>query len=178
MPKEIMEDSVIRRRFKKYTVFMVWGCFTYDLKGSMHIFPNETAAERRSADEFLAKLNAHHELYFWQQWEAAVALQHISRGGWRRGKPITWKFNKVNDALVREAKGGRIVWSIYLEQVLISLLQPFVELCKGSGYDPLVVEDRARPYAHSNQNVLYSFFKIAKLLWPGNSPDLNAIEPC
>jgi hypothetical protein len=25
---------------------------------------------------------------------------------------------------------------------------------------------------------VFNLFKVAKLLWPGNSPDLNAIEPC
>jgi hypothetical protein len=28
------------------------------------------------------------------------------------------------------------------------------------------------------QGVFYDFFQIQRLLWPGNSPDLNAIEHC
>ncbi len=178
MPKEIMEDSVIRRRFKKYAMFMVWGCFTYHLKGPMHIFQTETAAERRSAQEFLDQLNAQREPHFKQKWEAAIALQHMSRNGRRHGRAREWKFNKANGALVREAKGGGIDWFTYLEQVLIGKLQPFIEDCKREGLNPMVVEDGAGPHAHSAQNTFYSFFQISRLLWPGNSPDLNAIEPC
>jgi hypothetical protein len=28
------------------------------------------------------------------------------------------------------------------------------------------------------QGVFYDIFKVRRMLWPGNSPDLNAIEPC
>ena len=30
---------------------------------------------------------------------------------------------------------------------------------------------------HHHQAVIYSAAKVARLTWPGNSPDLNAIEP-
>lgn len=38
-------------------------------------------------------------------------------------------------------------------------------------------EDGAPAHAHSSQAMVFALAKVARLLWPGNSPDLNAIEP-
>ncbi len=79
---------------------------------------------------------------------------------------------------MREAKGGGIDWFTYMEKVFVKNLQPFVEEGKQDGIDQIVVEDGAGSHAHSNCAVFYSFIQISKIFWPGNSPDLNAIEPC
>jgi hypothetical protein len=42
--------------------------------------------------------------------------------------------------------------------------------------DILMQENGAPSHIHSAQQKRYNLFKILKLLWPGNSPDLNAIE--
>ncbi len=65
-----------------------------------------------------------------------------------------------------------------MEQDLIEKLQPFVEQCRAAGFQLVIVEDGACSHAHSNTFIVYSFFSILKILWPGNSLDLNAIEPC
>jgi hypothetical protein len=62
--------------------------------------------------------------------------------------------------------------------VVVPKIFPFAEHCKELRPDTIVQEDRAGPHAHQIQGVFYDFFKIERLLWPGNSPDLNAIEPC
>ena len=41
----------------------------------------------------------------------------------------------------------------------------------------VVQEDKAPAHAHQAQHQIYSAQGITKLLWPGNSPDLNMIEP-
>jgi transposase len=41
----------------------------------------------------------------------------------------------------------------------------------------LVQEDKAPSHAHHYQARVYSAAKVARLTWPRNSPDLNAIEP-
>jgi hypothetical protein len=38
-------------------------------------------------------------------------------------------------------------------------------------------EDNASSHAHYHQNTIYAIYNITRLLWPGSSPDLNAIEP-
>jgi transposase len=41
----------------------------------------------------------------------------------------------------------------------------------------LVQEDKAASHNSHYQLEVFEFRKILRLLWPGNSPDLNAIEP-
>ena len=45
-------------------------------------------------------------------------------------------------------------------------------------HDLVVQEDGAAPHIHSETQLVYNIHRIRKLLWPGNSPDLNMIEPC
>ena len=40
-----------------------------------------------------------------------------------------------------------------------------------------VQEDNASSYASRYQQEVYDLFEIMRLIWPANSPDLNAIEP-
>jgi hypothetical protein len=44
--------------------------------------------------------------------------------------------------------------------------------------DTMVQEDKAPSHAHKAQNSIFINAEVMHLLWPGNSPDLNAIEPC
>ena len=44
---------------------------------------------------------------------------------------------------------------------------------------PMIVqEDGAEPHASQHQHRVFMDAKILRLLWSGNSPDLNMIEPC
>jgi transposase len=40
----------------------------------------------------------------------------------------------------------------------------------------IVQEDNAPAHAHQYQTVVYNLYGVLRLLWPANSPDLNAIE--
>lgn len=40
------------------------------------------------------------------------------------------------------------------------------------------MEDKAPAHAYHYQNVVHSMYQVEKMLWYGNSPDCNAIEPC
>jgi DDE superfamily endonuclease len=42
----------------------------------------------------------------------------------------------------------------------------------------IIQEDSAPSHSHKYQQRVFDSFKIIKILWPGNSPDLNAIKPC
>ena len=42
----------------------------------------------------------------------------------------------------------------------------------------IVQEDKAPSHAHHVQGAVYILHKVIRLLWTGNSPDLNMIEPC
>jgi transposase len=43
--------------------------------------------------------------------------------------------------------------------------------------ETVIVQDGASPHSHNFQKDLYSYSEIQKVFWPGNSLDLNMIEP-
>jgi len=54
---------------------------------------------------------------------------------------------------------------------------PLAKECRKTRPQTVVQEDKAPAHAHHAQNQIYSKWGIERLLWPGNSPDLNMIEP-
>ena len=90
-----------------------------------------------------------------------------------KGKDLVWRFSEENGMLVRRAKSSGIDWYRYSEDVLKKKLIPFAQ-----EYNLIVQEDGAAPHIHRECQRLYNLSFIRKLLWPGNSPDLNMIEPC
>jgi hypothetical protein len=75
-----------------------------------------------------------------------------------------------------KAKGG-IDWYRYNTTILVPKLLPFAQECMVDRPDTLVQEDKAPAHAHQHQQVVFDLAGVSRLLWPGNSPDLNAIEP-
>jgi hypothetical protein len=65
----------------------------------------------------------------------------------------------------------------YWKLILLSKLIPFAKECEKDRSDTLVQEDNASSHAHRHQNTVYILYDVIRLLWPGNSPDLNASEP-
>jgi hypothetical protein len=67
----------------------------------------------------------------------------------------------------------------YFQEVLIPKLIPFAQDCQRERPNTMVLEDHAPAHIHHSQQRVYDFYQVQRLLdWPGNSPDLNAIEPC
>jgi len=60
---------------------------------------------------------------------------------------------------------------------LIPKLILFAKLCALERPDTIVQEDNAPAHAHHIQEGVYNLHEVKRLLWPGNSPDLNMIEP-
>ena len=54
---ESYNKTCVHRRWKGYSEFMSWGSFSYDKKGAMHNWKDETAAEKKAAIEHLKRLN-------------------------------------------------------------------------------------------------------------------------
>ena len=163
-----------RNRWKGFSEFMFWGCFSYNFKGPCHIWATETAAEKRAAEEELAKRNIALELDAKALWEITKDMRrHLRLRGAAKGKEPQWVFNKTNGKLVREGKAGGIDWYRYQEVILKQKLLPFAK-----EHSLIVQEDGAPSHSHKEQQKVYNLFKVIKLLWPANSPDLNMIEPC
>jgi transposase len=78
--------------------------------------------------------------------------------------------------LVRRGKGG-VDWYRYQTEVLRPLLFPFAKKRLAVDPETVVCEDRAPAHRHRAQDQEYANNDIKRIPWPGNSPDLNAIEP-
>ena len=156
---------------------MFWGCFSWDKKGPCHIWTTETAHERKEADKELIQLNEALEPALKAEWEISTAMRRMDL---RRRPPSTkprWRFTKKNGKLVREAKKGGIDWYRYWKYILLPKLIPFAKECEKDRPNTVVQEDNAPSHAHRHQDTVYILYDVVRLLWPGNSPDLNAIEP-
>lgn len=116
-PWEQFEDTVIRRRYKGYSEFMFWACFTYDFKGPCHCWTVETAKEKKAAQKEIDALNVVQEKKAREEWELVTAM---ARTGLRKkgGRKPAWKFTAKRGAIVRKAKGGSIDHWRYRKEIL------------------------------------------------------------
>jgi len=95
-----------------------------------------------------------------------------------RGVKPTWKFDKAHGAITREKGHGGVDWYRYQKFVLVPKMIPFAQECTARRPGTLVQEDGAASHKSKHQQVIYDTANIKKLVWCGNSPDLNMIEPC
>jgi transposase len=156
---------------------MFWGCFSYDKKGPFHIWKAETAAQKKAAEADLKARNALIEEKNKAEWELNTAMKRVNLSRKPGGRKPVWKHTKENGAIVRTKGKGGIDWYRYQKEVLIPKLIPFAEECMKDRPDTLVQEDKAPSHASKYQDELWSLSAVLRLIWPGNSPDLNAIEP-
>ena len=54
-PEEVYHPHVIHRRWKGFSEFMFWACFSWDKKGSCHIWVKETETEKKKAQKSIDK---------------------------------------------------------------------------------------------------------------------------
>lgn len=177
-PDEQYDPTVMRRRFAGYSEFMFWASFSWYHKGPCHIWEPETNQENKAAQKEIDRLNALREATAKETWELNTAMSRIGLRNLRGRKP-TWKWNETNGLMVRNPKSkGGIDWWRYGQHILLPKLLPFALRCKKSIPDTIVQEDNAPSHASKHQENLFMNLDILHLLWPGNSPDLNMIEPC
>jgi hypothetical protein len=120
--------------------------------------------------------NGEHEINARIKWELETAMRrlNIRRNPGRR--KLTWRFTAAHRAMTRTGKSGGIDAIRYRREVLLPKLIPFAKKC---GLDFIVQEDKAPAHAsHFQQTLVYDIHHVTRLLWPGNSPDLNIIKPC
>jgi transposase len=174
-PIERYHRTVMMPRYKTTCEFLFWGCYTWEEKGPCKVWGPETPAMKRAAERDIALRNLAAEAGLREEWELANSM---SRMGLRNkpGRKPQWRFNEKNGRLVRRGKGG-VDWYRYQTEVLRPLLFPFAQ--KRLAVEPrtVVCEDRAPAHRHRAQDQEYAAVNAKRLPWPGNSPDLNAIEP-
>ena len=94
------------------------------------------------------------------------------------GRKPEWKWDKAHGKIVRDGKKGGIDWYRYQTIILLKKLIPFAQECKLTRPNTIVQEDKAPSHISSYQDQVFLDATILRLIWPGNSPDLNIIEPC
>ena len=111
-------------------------------------------------------------------WELNTRMRRIGLRNQPGPKP-QWKFTEADGKLVRNGKKGGIDWYRHQKHILIDKLIPFHGIIQSHypGKTVYVMEDGAACHIHKNNKQFFLDKGVLKLLWPGNSPDLNAIEP-
>ena len=94
------------------------------------------------------------------------------------GQSPTWKFTEENGAVVRKKGKRGIDWWRYQQVILKPKLIPFAQECALTRPEICVQEDKALSHASHHQKQIFLDANVLRLMWPGNSPDLNVIEPC
>ena len=174
-PSERDDKTCSRARWKGYSDFMFWGCFSYDYKGPCHIWKAETATEKKESVTAINKLNKEREPEAKAAWELSTNLRRVRLdrpGKTPRIKP-KWKFTKERGLLERDPKGkGGIDWWRYRMNILLPKLIPF---CIENNL--ILQQDLAPSHAAKVNQELLQECNIEVLEWCGNSLDLNMIEP-
>src|SRR5271170_5385240 len=101
-------------------------------------------------------------------------MERRNKGG---RKPV-WRHTAKNGAMTRTRRKGGIDWWRYQKHILEGKLIPFAKRMKLRRPNTIVQEDKAPAHASKWQAPYINFHEVLQLLWPGNSPDLNMIEPC
>ena len=173
---EAFSKTCVRERWKGNSEFMFWGCFTYYFKGPCHIWKSETVAQKKVATKELNLVNTAIEPECKAQWELDTMMRRLGLRN-RPGRKPDWKFTKNNGAFVRSSTGG-IDWYRYLHEILLKKLLPFAAALKCFVPNVTIMEDKAPAHASQHQRIYFDVADIERFVWPGNSPDLNMIEPC
>lgn len=168
----------IRHRWKGAKEFMFWGCFSYDKKGPFHIWKDETAKQKASSINDLKMRNETIEPENRLQWELNTGIRRLRVDKNNPGRSPVWQHTKATGAITRAKGKGGIDWYRYQIEVLKPKLIPFAKECLQRRPNTVVQEDNASPHAIKWQQEVFNLAEIIRLLWPGNSPDLNPIEPC
>ena len=166
--------KVIRVRWKSAMVFMFWACFTYDQKGPCYIYPTETAKAKQATKAWLDKLNREREPELRSQWELETGVRRIGLRN-KPGRKPEWKFTPKNGLL--ERRGSGIDFARYIREVAEPILLPFIRERQRHRPNTVLMEDGAACHTHQYTQAFWAEHGVKKLDWPGNSPDLNAIEP-
>ena len=160
---------------------MFQGCFTYEKKGPCYIWEAKTAQEKRARTDDLAARNALREPIDRKKQEELQQKKldaFIAKHGRRpRGRKAQQKHTEKNRAYVVKKGRGGINQYRYQEVILKKKLLPFAKECQVTRLGTIVQEDGAPAYTLKHQQEVFDLFQVMRLLWPGNSPDLNAIEP-
>jgi hypothetical protein len=173
---EIYDPTVVRPRWKGFSEFMFWGCFSYDYKGPCHIYETETAVMKTKATKWLEQENASREELGKAEWELEYSLRRVNLRRQPAGRQAVWRFTEKTGKLIRKGKGG-VDFYRYCEEVVKPKLIPFARECSRKEDTQFIIQqDNAPAHIHHYTSRVFQKSNISQMIWPANSPDLNAIE--
>ena len=111
-----------------------------------------------------------------ENWELEIGMKRMGLRTEGGRKPV-WKWDEKHGKVARKGKGGSD-WYRYQKTILLPKLLPFAKECIKDRPDTIVQEDKAPGHASKHQDLVFMDAEVLRLLWPGNSPDLNMIEQC
>ncbi|USP75525.1 hypothetical protein yc1106_02799 [Curvularia clavata] len=127
---EAFVRSCIRERWKGYSEFMFWGCFSYDKKGPCHCWTPETNKEKEAATTWIDELNEKLEPIKKAEWELENGIRRLDLRN-KPGRQPQWRWNKRTGKLSRR-DGSGIDWYRYQTVILLPKLIPFAKECKAN----------------------------------------------
>jgi len=176
LASEKVNKTAIRPRFPKATEFMFWGAFSYDRKSPCHIWKPETAAEKKASKRELEAINEVIEPELRKAWQLNTGMRRLGLRN-KPGRKPQFRMTEGNGAFQRNGEKGGIDWYRYLTTILLPILIPFGLECQIDRLDTIIQEDKAPAHASHHQQIYFDAAGLQRLIWPGNSPDLNMIEP-
>jgi hypothetical protein len=168
---EAYHPDVKRPRVKRQSEGQVWACFVYGRKGQLKFWHTEEEEEKKAAKLALQEEN--------EVRKAAIVLEQMSM--LKEGKKVKLmkKERKPKEATLYKRnscdRGGMDGYR-HREEVPKPLPTPLAEELEKERRNVFVLEDSAPAHRSDMDNQFYKMSDVAKLLWPPNSPDANAIE--
>lgn len=165
---EAFTRTTIRERWKGFSEFMFWGCFSYDFKGPCYVWKAQSTTEGKEAEKTLNGWNTAIELEIKAEWEKqqekrreAYLLRYGRRMG---GRPAQWRFTVDKGAFIRTTGSG-IDWWRYLTCILIPLLIPFGQALTALNPDTLIQEDKAPSHTAEHHQVYFDAAYVRVVLY-------------
>ncbi len=101
--KEKHVKIYIRRRWKEFSEFVFWDCYSYDKKRSFHIWKAETATEKQVAQKEKNEINARLKLIVEENWKLETSMRQMRLKN-SEDRKLNWKWDKRYEKVVRKKK--------------------------------------------------------------------------
>ena len=109
-------------------------------------------------------------------WELTTGIQQLGLHNKPSRKP-QFRMTEANGTFEQTSSKGGIDWYRYLTTILLPILIPFGVECQINRPDTIIQEDKAPSHTLHHQQIYFDAAGLQRLIWPGNSPNLNMIEP-
>lgn len=109
LEEEAYDTHCIVHRWKGFSEFMWWSCFSYDKKGPGFVWPKETQKEKEEMEADLAQRNQEKYEEDKQMWELTNGIRRLRATSTAPGKKPVFRHNEATGAyVVKEGSTGKL----------------------------------------------------------------------